>query len=171
LSPYFTPAPIKTPAATCRACAGPEPRGYPAFCFLVLESGALEDAAMKATIPLLAFAFGLLIFPNQARAEIRSAKDMQKECRIALAVAYGTVDRNPSNAVLTGECIGYVQGVVDASMALAENVNWYKVCMPDDVPTQSLIEKFIAFVDANPKYTLASTAIEMMLAQSYPCRK
>ena len=117
--------------------------------------------------------FGLLlIFPVRARAEFRSAKDMQKECKIALAVIYGTADsKSLSNAMLTGECIGFVQGVVDASQALAENVSWYKVCVPDNVPTQSLIEKFIAFVDANPKYTLASTAIEMMLAQAYPCRK
>jgi hypothetical protein len=45
------------------------------------------------------------------------------------------------------------------------------VCAPDSVSTQDLIQKFIAFVDANPKYTLASTAIEIMLGQAFPCRK
>jgi Rap1a immunity proteins len=97
---------------------------------------------------------------------------MQKECRIALGVLQGTADAsNSSNVLLAGECVGYVQGAVDASMALAENVSWYKVCVPDNVPTQLLIQKFINFVDANPKYTLASTAVQMMLAKEYPCRK
>jgi hypothetical protein len=126
----------------------------------------------KIALSLLAILGFLFIAPDGARAEFRSAKDMQKECRIALAILRGTADSsNLSNAMLTGECIGYVQGAVDASIALAENVSWYKVCVPDDVPTQLLIQKFIAFVDANPKYTLASTAIEMMLAQAYSCRK
>jgi hypothetical protein len=40
-----------------------------------------EDQPVKATISLLALAFGFLIFPHQARAEFRTAKDMQKECR------------------------------------------------------------------------------------------
>ena len=106
-----------------------------------------------------------------ASAEFRSAKDMQKECRVALAVLQGAVAKTSDNALLAGEYIGYVQGAVDASLALAENVNWYKVCVPDNVSTLVLIQKFIAFVDANPKYTLASTAVQMMLAQEYPCRK
>ena len=126
---------------------------------------------MKVTLSLLAFAFGLFICPDQARAEFRSAKDMQKECRVAFAVLQGTAERTIANALLTGECIGYVQGATDAAQALAENVSWYKVCVPDNISTQELIQKFIVFVDANPKYTLASTAIEMMLAQSFPCRK
>src|ERR1035437_1939974 len=116
---------------------------------------------MKATISLLALAFGFLVFPNQARAEFRTVKDMQKECRVALAVLQGTAENTTANALLAGECIGYVQGATDAAMALAENVSWYKVCVPDNISTQVLIQKFIAFVDANPKYTLASTAIEI----------
>jgi Rap1a immunity proteins len=67
--------------------------------------------------------------------------------------------------------VGYIQGVVDASQALAENVSWYKVCTPDTVSTFALIAKFIDFVDKNPKYTLASTAVQMMLVQEYPCKK
>ena len=126
---------------------------------------------MKTTLSLLAFGSGLFIFPSQARAEFRTAKDMQKECRVALAVLQGTGEKSIANALLTGECIGYVQGAADAALALAENVSWYKVCIPDDISTQDLIQRFIAFVDANPKYTLASTAIEMMLGQAFPCRK
>jgi hypothetical protein len=76
-----------------------------------------------------------------------------------------------ANALLVGECIGYVQGATDAALAMAENVSWYKVCIPDNISTEVLIQKFIVFVDANPKYTLASTAIEMMLGQAFPCRK
>jgi Ssp1 endopeptidase immunity protein Rap1a len=124
---------------------------------------------MKAHI-LLIF-LSLLFLPNQAKAEFRSAKDMQKECRIALAVLQGQAENSATNALLAGECIGFVQGVADAAMALAENAKWYKVCAPDSVSTQDLIQKFIYFVDANPKYTLASTAIQIMLAQSFPCRK
>jgi Rap1a immunity proteins len=127
---------------------------------------------MKATISLLALGFVFLLIPNRAQAEFRNAKDMQKECRIALGVLQGTADAsNSSNVLLAGECVGYVQGAVDASMVLAENVSWYKVCVPDNVPTQLLIQKFINFVDANPKYTLASTAVQMMLAKEYPCQK
>lgn len=96
---------------------------------------------------------------------------MQKECRVALHVLRGTAENSLTNATFTGECIGYVQGATDAALAMADNVSWYKVCVPDDISTSVLIEKFIAFVDANPKYTLASTAIEMMLAREYPCRK
>jgi hypothetical protein len=36
-----------------------------------------------------------------------------------------------------------------------------KVCAPDSLSTQLLIQKFIAFVDANPKSILASTAVQM----------
>ena len=125
----------------------------------------------KMIIALLVCAFGFLLCPNQARAEFRTAKDMQQECRVALAVFQGKAENNTANALLTGECIGYVQGAVDAAMAMAENVTWFKVCAPDNLSTQVLIQKFIAFVDANPKYTLASTAIEIMLGQEYPCKK
>jgi len=45
------------------------------------------------------------------------------------------------------------------------------VCLPDSVTTLTLIQKFIAFVEKNPKYTLASTAFDLMLAQQYPCPK
>jgi hypothetical protein len=57
------------------------------------------------------------------------------------------------------------------AQVLAENVSWFKVCTPDNISTLALIEQFIAFVDANPKYTLASTAVQMMLAQNYGCKK
>jgi hypothetical protein len=104
-------------------------------------------------------------------AEFRSAKDMQKECRVALKVMDGSADKSIENVLFFGECVGYVQGAVDASQALAENVSWYKVCVPDGVSTTVLIQKFIAFVDTNPKYALASTAVSMMLAQEYACKK
>jgi Rap1a immunity proteins len=106
-----------------------------------------------------------------ARAEFRSAKEMQKECRVALKVLNGTVDRSFENVLLAGECVGYIQGAVDGSQALADNVSWYKVCTPDNLSTATLIQKFIAFVDANPRYTLASTAVQMMLVQEYACKK
>jgi hypothetical protein len=66
---------------------------------------------------------------------------------------------------------GLHPGAVDASQALAENTTWYKACTPDNISTAELIQKFIAFVDANPKYTLASTAVQMMLVQQYKCKK
>ena len=36
----------------------------------------------------------------------------------------------PNDSLFTGECIGYVQGAIDVSAVLAENVSWYKVCLP-----------------------------------------
>jgi hypothetical protein len=106
-----------------------------------------------------------------AKAEFRSARDMQRECRVALQVLGGTAEKNFENVLYTGECIGYIQGAIDASQPLAENTTWYKVCVPDSVSTDDLIRRFITFVDANPKYTLASTAIQMMLAERYSCKK
>ena len=74
-----------------------------------------------------------------AKAEFRSAKDMQKECRVALQVLGGSAEKNFENILYTGECIGYIQGAIDASHALKENTAWYKVCVPDDVSTDDLI--------------------------------
>ena len=122
-------------------------------------------------ILLIACCLGLLVVPRQASAEFRSAKDMQKECRVALEVLRGTAEKSTTNALLAGECVGYIQGAADASLALADNTSWYKVCIPDSISTDTLIAKFIAFVDLNPKFTLASTALQMMLAREYPCHK
>ena len=117
------------------------------------------------------FMIGLLLlvafFPPACRAEFRNAKDMQKECRVALHVLHNHTEGTGRNMFLAGECIGFVQGAVDATMALVENVKWYKVCVPDDISTEILIRKFIVFVDQYPSYTLASTAIQTMLAQEY----
>jgi hypothetical protein len=106
---------------------------------------------------------------TSAYGEFRSSKDMQKECRVALDVLQNRADRSFENVLFTGECIGYVQAASDAAVAMAENVNWYKVCLPNNIQTGLLIQKFIAFVDKYPRYTLASTALQMMLAQDFPC--
>jgi len=103
--------------------------------------------------------------------ETRSAQDMAKECRVALDMLQGRVEKSLENTLMTGECIGYIQGAGDVSLAMADNVKWFKVCVPDSTSTKVLIEKFIAFVDKNPKYTLASTAFQLMLGQEFPCKK
>jgi uncharacterized membrane protein len=126
---------------------------------------------MAKTILYLSLLLACCLIAPSANAEFRSAKDMQKECRVALKVMDGSAEKNFENVLFTGECVGYIQGAVDASQALADNVKWYKVCAPDDLSTVVLIQKFIAFVEANPKYTLASTAVQMMLAQEYGCKK
>ena len=54
---------------------------------------------------------------------------------------------------------------------MADNVKWFKVCMPESTSTMTLIQKFIVFVDKNPKYTQASTAFQLMLVDEFPCRK
>jgi hypothetical protein len=96
---------------------------------------------------------------------------MAKECRVALDLFQGHADKSFENTLFAGECIGYVQGAGDVSLAMAENVKWFKVCVPDDVSTMTLIQKFIAFVDKNPKYTLASTAFQLMLGREFACPK
>jgi hypothetical protein len=106
-----------------------------------------------------------------ASAETRSAQDMAKECRVALDVAQGHAEKSFENTLFLGECIGYMQGAGDVSLAMADNVKWFKVCVPDNVATLTLIQKFIAFVDKNPKYTLASTAFQLMLGQEFQCPK
>jgi len=126
---------------------------------------------MKKTILSLGFLLFVCVVVPSASAEFRSAKDMQKECRVALKVMDGSAEKNFENILFAGECVGYIQGAVDASQVLAENVSWYKVCAPDNLSTGVLIQKFIPFVDANPKYTLASTAVQVMLAQEYPWGK
>src|SRR5438477_2737457 len=122
-------------------------------------------------IVIVVFAVGLMFAgnPSPSFAEFRSAKDMQKECRIALSVLLQRADRTFENTVFTGECIGYIQGAVDASQAFVKDVDWYKVCVPNTVPTSLLIRKFIAFVDKFPEFTLASTALLFMLVDEYPC--
>jgi uncharacterized membrane protein len=126
---------------------------------------------MTKTLLCLGFLLACCLTVPSAHAEFRSAKDMQKECRVALKVLNGTAEKNFENVLFAGECVGYIQGAVDGSQALADNVSWYKVRAPDNLSTAVLIQKFIAFVDANPKYTLASTAVQMMLAQEYGCKK
>ena len=98
--------------------------------------------------------------------ETRSAQDMAKECRVAVDLSQGRVEKSFENALFVGECIGYIQGAGDVPLAMADNVKWFKVCVPDSTSTTALIQKFIAFVDKNPKYTLASTAFQLMLARS-----
>jgi hypothetical protein len=123
---------------------------------------------MKCNVLLLAIATFCIAHPTFA--ETRTAKDMQKECRVALDVFQKKVEATFENSLFVGECIGYVQGVGDASMTMADNVKWYKICIPDSASTIELIQKFIEFVDRNPKIALASTAMLMMLGQQYPCR-
>ena len=120
---------------------------------------------------LLLTALFLVFVPRPLLAETRTAADMAKECRVALDVAQGHAEKTFENTLFLGECIGYIQGAGDVSLGMADNVKWFKVCVPDDTPTLTLIQKFIAFVDKNPKYTLASTAFQLMLAQEFPCRK
>lgn len=48
----------------------------------------------------------------------------------------------------------------------------YWVCSPDNISSNDLIQRFIAFVDANTNYTLASTAVQAMLGPDYgSCKK
>lgn len=118
----------------------------------------------------IALIVSFLAFAPFASAETRSAQDMAKECRVALNVIQGN-DKTSQGTLFTGECIGYIQGASDVSMTMKDNIPWFKVCLPDSVTTLTLIQKFITFVEKNPKYTLASTAFDLMLAQQYPCPK
>src|SRR5882724_6623415 len=113
----------------------------------------------------------LILFGSRSFAETRSAQDMAKECRVALDVLQQHVEQNFEHTLFAGECIGYVQGATDVSLAMADNVKWFKACVPDGTSTMTLIQKFIAFVDKNPKYTLAATAFQLMLGQEFPCKK
>lgn len=124
--------------------------------------------SMTKALLLIALA---LASASYAFTETRTAQDMAKECRVALDLLQGHVEKTLENTLLAGECIGYIQGAGDVSLAMADNVSWFKVCVPDSVSTMTLIEKFIAFVDKNPKYTLASTAFQLMLGQEFPCKK
>jgi hypothetical protein len=87
-----------------------------------------------------------------------------------LDMTNGRVEKNFENTLFTGECIGYIQGASDVSLTMKDNVDWFKVCVPENTSTMTLIEKFIAFVDTNPKYTLASTAFDMMLNKEFHCK-
>jgi Rap1a immunity proteins len=118
----------------------------------------------------LVILFAIATFGTGSFAETRTAEDMQMECRVALDVLQKRVEPTFQNMLFAGECIGYVQGVADASLTMADNVKWYKMCVPDSTTTLELIRNFIQFVDRNPKITLASTAILTMLGEQYPCR-
>ena len=112
-----------------------------------------------------------MVAVSYAHSDTRSAQDMAKECRVALDLLQGRVKKTFENTLYTGECIGYVQGAGDVSLAMADSVKWFKICVPERTSTMVLTEKFIAFVHKNPKYTLASTAFQLMLAQEFPCKK
>jgi hypothetical protein len=88
-----------------------------------------------------------------------------------LDLLQGHVEQSFQNTLFAGECVGYIQGAGDVSLAMADNVKWFKVCMPESTSTMTLIQKFIVFVDKNPKYTQASTAFQLMLVDEFPCRK
>lgn len=113
----------------------------------------------------------LIVLVPCSFSEVRSAQDMAKECRVALDLAQGRIEKSFQNTMFLGECIGYVQGAADVSLAMADNVKWFKVCVPESTTTMTLIQKFIAFVDKNPKYTLASTAFQLMLVDEFPCKR
>ena len=135
-----------------------------------MGSGYLFQPRLLAAL-FLGFAATMFWMPSPAFAEFRSAQDMQKECRVAMDLLQGRIEKSFENSLFTGECIGYIQAAVDTSIAMAENVSWFKVCLPDSASTLTLIQKFIAFVDKNPKYTLASTAIQLMLVEEFTCKK
>ena len=103
------------------------------------DDGEREQSMPNRLISSAFLSLGLLLIcclvAPPAAAEFRSAKDMQKECRIALSVLDGTAEKTSDNMLLAGECVGYVQGAVDVSLALADNLSWYKVCVPDKVST------------------------------------
>jgi Rap1a immunity proteins len=119
----------------------------------------------------LLFAITALGTVHSTFAETRTAKDMQTECRTALDVLQKKVEPTFESTLFVGECIGYVQGIADASLTMADNVKWYKTCVPDSTTTLELIQNFVQFVDRNPKIVLASTAILTMIAQQYPCKR
>jgi hypothetical protein len=77
---------------------------------------------------LLVFLF--LTLPSVSFAESRSAQDMAKECRVALDVFQGHVEKTFDNALFTGECIGYIQGAGDVSLAMADNVKSLRSVYP-----------------------------------------
>jgi len=135
-----------------------------------MESGKLFQPSLLAAL-LLGLAATMCWTPSPAFAEFRSAQDMQKECRVAMDLLQDRIEKSFQNLLFTGECIGYIQATADTFAAMAENISWFKVCMPNSASTLTLIQKFIAFVDKNPKYTLASTAIQLMLVEEYPCKK
>ncbi len=120
----------------------------------------------------LGLLFACSLFVPSACAEFRTAKDMQKECRIALKVFKGTAAKSSKNVRFAGECVGYIQGASDASLLPLSKKGLYRVCSPDNISTNDLIQRFIAFVDANPNDTLASTAVQAMLGPDYgSCKK
>ena len=125
----------------------------------------------RLTKEILLLSVVVLVFSACSFSETRSAQDMAKECRVALDLLQGRVEKNLENTLLAGECIGYVQGALDVSLAMADNVKWFRVCVPDDTSTLTIVQKFIAFVDKSPKYTLASTAFQLMLGKEFPCKK
>src|ERR1700693_6137939 len=124
----------------------------------------------------LGLLFACTLAVPSARAEFRTAKGMQEECRIALKVFNGTAEKSSENVRFAGECVGYIQGAIDASLLPLEvstsREGLYRVCNPDHISMLDMIRRFIAFVDANPNYTLASTALQVMFGPDYGnCKK
>jgi hypothetical protein len=110
----------------------------------------------------LRFLFGGEIFFGQELAHSSSHSTHARQSFLAVA-------GQKAHSLSTPHCcVGYIQGAIDASLlpveVSASREGLYRVCNPDHISMVDMIRPaLIAFVDANPNYTLASAAVQAML--------
>jgi hypothetical protein len=107
----------------------------------------------------------------------QTAKQLQDLCRDYIAMVDGP--RNtPEHPLNTGQCLGYIQGLVDgfdlamASLKVARLKTSLTVCVPKTATTDEMARVTLKYIGDHSK-DLSNTASDEMwraMISSYPCR-
>jgi hypothetical protein len=85
-----------------------------------------------------------------------------------------TMCKNKGNPQDQGYCGGFGQGVYDGYLQMVHPKKMRQtICIPQDSKDPGIVEAFIQWTEANPKYNNkpASEAVLNFLDQRYPCKK
>lgn len=82
--------------------------------------------------------------------------------------------KNKASAQDQGYCGGFGQGVYDGYLQMVNPKKGRQtICIPQDAKDPGIVEAFIKWAEANPKYNTkpAAEAVLNFLDQRYPCKK
>jgi hypothetical protein len=104
----------------------------------------------------------------------QTAKELRDLCREYIVMVDGprTSPENPLNA---GQCLGYIQGLVDGfdlAMATLKGPTSLKVCMPKKATTDEATRVTLKYIGDHPE-DLSNTASDVVwraMISYYPCR-
>lgn len=81
--------------------------------------------------------------------------------------------KNKSNVQDQAYCSGFGQGVYDGYLQMVNPKKGQTICMPQDTKDPEIVDAFIKWSEANPKFNgkPAAQAVLNFLDQRYPCKK